>query len=199
MVFNYPQNRHRHSLRLKGFDYASSGAYFITICTEDRCCLFGIIASNERADTGVCPYNEMVLNDAGKMVADLWRQIPERYAGINLDEYVVMPNHIHGIIIINRERAVDTLSLQISESGQTQGSAPALLSLPDIVKRFKSLTTKRYIDGVKDRGWKPFNGKLWQRNYYEHVIRDDDDLNHIREYIQFNAANWEKDEEFVEK
>lgn len=185
------QFNHRHSLRLKGFDYTSSGAYFITICTENRCCLFGKIAFI--ADTGVCPYNEMVLNDAGKMVADLWRQIPEHYADVNIDEYVVMPNHIHGIIIINRERAVDNPSLQISESGQTRGSAPTHLSLPDIVKRFKSLTTKRYIDGVKDRGWKPFDGRLWQRNYYEHVIRDDDDFNHIREYIQFNAANWEKD------
>ena len=173
-----PERRNRRSVRLKGYDYAGAGAYFVTICVQNRECLFGRIADGQ-----------MVLNDAGMMIQTVWNEIPPHYPGIEIDASVVMPNHIHGIIVIvgaaPRGRPVD---------GQPQGVAPTL-SLPDVVHRFKTMTTKRYADGVKQYGWRRFNGKLWQRNYYEHIIRSDDELNSIREYIAINPAQWALDRE----
>jgi putative transposase len=94
-----------------------------------------------------------------------------------------MPNHIHGTVIIDGNR-------------RPQGVAPTF-SLSEIVHRFKSLTTRRYSDGVDKLGWPPFERSLWQRNYYEHIVRDETELNIIREYISFNPANWEKDEDYT--
>jgi putative transposase len=200
---NHTQSKHRHSLRLKGYDYSSEGAYFITICINNRECLLGKIVRVDTkfsADTGVCPCTEIVLSNAGQMITDIWHQIPAYYANIDIDEFVVMPNHLHGIVIINKDNSIkDTNPLKMFRLGQTQGSAPTNLSLPDIVNRFKTMTTRIYIDGVENRGWKAFNKKLWQRNYFEHIIRDDDDLNRIREYIQFNPVDWESDEEFIQE
>jgi len=120
----------------------------------------------------------MELNDAGKMIEKSWVDIPEYYSTFDIDIFQIMPNHFHGIIHVG--------------VGQAQGPAPTV-SLPDIMNRFKTITTKRYVDGVKQNGWQPFSGKLWQRNYYEHVIRDDVELYRIREYIQNNPLNWQTD------
>ena len=89
------------------------------------------------------------------------------------------------------------LEKDIEKSGQPRGVAPTVLSLPDVVHRFKTMTTKRYIDGVTQNGWLPFTGKLWQRNYWEHIIRNENDLAEIREYIRNNPARWESDELFI--
>lgn len=170
----------RRSIRLKRYDYHSPGAYFVTMSTQGRERLFGegIVG----AGPGACPH--VVLGDAGRMVSKVWAEIPERYPGVGVDEFVVMPDHVHGIVLIG-------------QGGQPQGVAPTVatkgLSLPDIVHRFKSMTTKLYTDGVKERGWQSFRGRLWQRNYYEHIVRDDDKLNMIRQYIRSNPAQWASD------
>ncbi|MEA3359178.1 MAG: transposase [Thermodesulfobacteriota bacterium] len=166
-------NKSRQSIRLRGYDYSQSGAYFVTICTQNKKCFFGNMVNDE-----------MVLNDAGRMINMIWDELPFNYPGVNIDEFQIMPNHVHGIIIL--------------DNGQPRGVAPtaaAGLSLPDVVHRFKSLTTARYIRGVKQNQWPPFPGKLWQRNYYEHIVRDENELNEIRRYIRDNPRKWDLDRE----
>ena len=172
-----PERDYRRSIRLKGYDYAQAGAYFVTICVQDRECLFGQVVEGE-----------MRLNDAGLVVQAVWDELPDHYPGVNADTFVVMPNHVHGIVIL-----VGAGPRACPNSGQPQGVAPTL-SLPDVVHRFKTLTTKRYVS-VKICGWSPFHGKLWQRNYYEHIIRDESSLHCIREYIATNPARWVEDPE----
>jgi putative transposase len=169
MVYK-PDIHQRRSIRLQGYDYSRAGAYFITICTQNGEGLFGDI----NVGAGPCACPEMVLNHAGNMVQTVWDEIPSHYPGTEIDEFVVMPNHIHGIIVIG--------------AGNT-----GTLSLGDIVHRFKTMTTKRYADGVKQLGWQPFDGKLWQRNYWEHIIRNEMELNRTREYIHGNPIQWESD------
>ncbi len=169
----------------------------ITVCTRNRLCLFGGIENEE-----------MVLNDMGMMVKTIWDEIPPHYPGIEIGEFVVMPNHVHGIIALvgagpracpdqaNHEmqsvRVPPCGHPNLHLPGQPQGVAPTL-ALPDIVHRFKTMTTKRYTDGVKQYGWSPFPGKLWQRNYYEHIIRDDESHHRISEYIRTNPLRWRED------
>ena len=147
--------------------------------------------------------NGMELNNAGRMVDLVWNEIPMYYPNILIDTFMIMPNHVHGIIIINssinvgvppRRDACPQDSGPID--GQSQGVAPTnnKLSLPDIVHRYKSLTTHQYINGVKQNNWEQFNDNLWQRNYYEHVIRNDIDLTETREYIINNPKKWHLDE-----
>jgi putative transposase len=165
--------KRRRSLRLKGYDYAQAGAYFVTICAQDRACLFGNVVEES-----------MCLNDAGHMFAMLWNDIPVRFADLEVDTFVVMPNHVHGIVVLS-----DTAN------GATK-SAPALGA---VVAAFKSMTTVHYIRGVKTRGWPEFRQRLWQRNYYEHVVRDESELDRIRRYIDENPARWAFDDENPEK
>lgn len=171
--------KRRHSIRLKGYDYAKAGAYFITIVTQNRACLFGDI-------TDCAPQ----LNNAGRMIRSLWVDMAAHYPGIESDTVIVMPNHIHGIVFLvgAGPRACP------NQAGQPQGVAPTM-PVPDIIHRFKTLTTKRYIDGVKQTAWPPFQGRLWQRNYYEHIIRDEKSLIRIQEYIATNPARWSIDPE----
>ncbi len=183
--------KHRRSIRLQCYDYAQAGAYFVTVCTQNRECMFGHIVG-----AAPCGRPQMALNDAGRMVQQVWDEIPTNYSGIETDEFVIMPNHIHGIIVI-----VGAGPCACPGDGRPRGAAPtgdrrnAALSLPDVIHRFKTMSTKRYVDGVKQNGWRPFPGKLWQRNYYEHIIRDDNEMNRIREYIANNPAQWEMDRE----
>jgi putative transposase len=219
---------HRRSIRLKGYDYSQAGLYFITICVQDRKCLFGKIVD------GV-----MVLNDAGKMADNEWVKIPERFTNVQLHEYIVMPNHFHAImeivgatlvvapntvaqntvvpndvvapntvaqntVVPNDVVAPNTVAQNTvaqnnetigDEKGQPQGIAPTAKpkTVGDIVGAFQSIVTVEYIRGVKQLGWQPFNGKLWQRNYWEHIIRDEQSYHHISEYIINNPKNWKGD------
>jgi putative transposase len=180
-----PNRHHRCSIRLRGYDYTQPGAYFVTICTQNRACLLGQMIDGA-----------MVLSDAGRMVQTVWDEIPVHYAGVAIDAFVVMPNHIHGIIVLVGAAPCGRPPLGRAPLGQAQGPAPTIgISLPDVVHRFKTMTTKRYADGVKQRGWPLFPGQLWQRNYYEHIIRDEESLNRIRQYIADNPAQWELDRE----
>lgn len=182
MAFN-PDIHHRRSIRLRGYDYSQAGMYFVTVCTQGRLCLFGDIAD------GV-----MNLNDSGKMVRATWDEIPAHYAGVEIDRFAVMPNHVHGIItLVGATPCGCPDSCGCPEFGQAQGPAPTGMSLPDLVHRFKTMTTKRYSDGVKRNDWQPFDGKLWQRNYYEHIIRNEEAYLKIAEYIQTNPQRWEED------
>jgi putative transposase len=164
MTFN-PKIHKRRSIRLKGYDYSQTGLYFITICTQNKECFFGDITGGE-----------MVLNNVGIMVENQWLNLQNRYQYIELHEYIVMPNHIHGIIQI--------------VGGQPQRITP---TVGDIVGAFKSLVTNEYIRNVKQNNWQRFNGKLWQRNYYEHIIRDEKSFLQIAEYIQTNPLKWQDD------
>ena len=141
----------------------------------------------------------MVLNEVGRMVKEVIEQIPEHYPGITVDLFVIMPNHIHALILIN-DVVAGPRACQADQAsrGQPQGVAPTKerLSLAEIVHRIKSLTTHRYMIGVRDKGWLPFEKRLWQRNYYEHVIRNERDYQAINEYILANPINWEEDGEF---
>ena len=170
---------HRRSIRLADYDYASEGAYFVTICTQKRENLFGAIVDSE-----------MRLNEAGRMVEKWWHELPEKFPQIEIDEHIVMPNHFHGIVVI-----VGADLCVCPDEGAHAGAPLQRSALGDIVRWFKTMTTNEYIREVKQNGWTPFPGKLWQRNYYEHVIRNELSLNDIRLYIQTNPACWAEDNE----
>ncbi|MDQ6975264.1 MAG: transposase [Mariprofundaceae bacterium] len=155
----------RKSIRLKGYDYSQAGAYFITICTKNRVHLFGEIINGE-----------MMPNDAGVMLENQWVGLQQRFHTIQLHEYSVMPNHFHGIITIQRA---------------TTRVAP---TLGDMVGAFKSLSTYAYIQGVKQSGWARFQQTLWQRNYWEHIIRNAQVFEKISQYIRNNPAQWQYDQ-----
>jgi REP element-mobilizing transposase RayT len=179
----------RRSIRLKDYDYARKGAYYVTVCLNDRKCIFGDVRNGE-----------MVLNECGKMVQRVWDEIPRYYGGIDIDCFQIIPNHIHGIIMIvgAGPRACPDNEKLNYHNGQPQGVAPTGLSLSDVMHRFKTMTTKQYCEGVKTNNWPSFNKRLWQRNYYEHVIHDGVDLARICEYIVNNPAGWGHDEYYTD-
>ena len=190
-------NLFRKSLRLSDFDYAQTGAYFITIVTQNRLSLFGTIENDK-----------MILNDIGKMIDDVCQELPQFVPSVLFEPYVIMPNHFHAIVLLHMGGVGATLCgrpAQRVQVRQTQRSAPTgpienridPISLSDVVGRFKSLTTLRYIHGVRKFSWPRFENRLWQRSFYEHVIRDERDFQCIADYILNNPLNWEKDEEFI--
>ena len=169
-----PDQQRRHSLRPHGYDYAQAGAYFVTIYTQDRECLLGEVSANGTLD----------LNPAGRMVLNAWEVLPEHYPDTDVDAFVVMPNHLHGIVVPCPE-----------DAAQVQWAGTCRLSLVDVVQRLKSLTTARYRHGVVNDGWPPFNGRLWQRSFYERIVRNEQELKAIREYVELNPASWSADRE----
>jgi len=186
MSYN-PDKHHCRSIRLKGYDYSQVGAYFVTICTQDRICWLGDVVDGE-----------MRLNASGQMVCTAWNDLPNRYANIELDAFVAMPNHIHGIIILyGRGESCIRPASGDQQTGDHKDRPYGTLndSVGRIVQAFKSITTHHYINGVRRHDWNPFSGKLWQRNYYEHIIRSEESLNHIRQYILDNPLRWEFDRE----
>ena len=240
------EKQHRRSIRLKGYDYAGCGAYFVTIVTQRRACLFGEIVNAETK-----------LNDAGRVIEHWWFELNNKFRTVETDDFVIMPNHFHGIVVIpvgadlcvgpDSEGAHPSTGLKTGSGAPLQGTpqpttrmntgagvnpdaypahqgthagvplqgtnfvrpvarrgapmcapsgfASQRASLPAIVQWFKTMTTNEYLRGVKTSGWAPFQGQVWQRNYYEHVIRDEESLNRIREYILNNPAQWALDPE----
>ena len=173
------KRHHRRSIRLKGYDYSQAGAYFVTICTQDRECLFGEIVDGK-----------MVLNDAGRMICRWYSELENKYPDIRCDEFICMPNHIHFVIINVGADLCVRPCVETSKTGEHAGSP-----LRTVVQWFKTMTTNEYIRGVKQHGWTPFSGKLWQRNYYEHIVRNEHEMNRIREYIVNNPLKWETDQD----
>ena len=191
------ENQHRRSLRLRGYDYSQAGGYYLTIVTQGRECLFGEIVGND-----------MVLNEAGKMVAKWWNELPGKFPSVTADACVVMPNHFHGVVFIHdttvgadlRVGPGDMGNQNVMGKGAHIGAPLQPMPRPDaplsqIVQWFKTMTTNEYIRGVKGMNWQPFIGKLWQRNYYEHIIRNEEDYERIFNYIVTNPVNWGEDEE----
>jgi REP element-mobilizing transposase RayT len=284
-----PDRHHHRSIRLKGYDYAQAGAYFVTICAQDRACLFGAITDRE-----------MQMNDAGEMIARWWEEVPHKFPSVELDLFVVMPNHFHGIIVLadspvgadlrvcpdpprvcpdpprvcpdpprvcpdpprvcpdpprvcpdphgvhtniqDAQANIQDAQANIQDAraniqdaraniqdaraniqdaraniqgaqaniqgahaniqgaraniqGAHAGAPLRRTAVGEIVQWFKTMATNEYIRGVKQKRWAPFRGRLWQRDYYEHIIRDDADFDRIREYISNNPGNWANDDE----
>ena len=165
----------RKSIRLKNYDYSSNGYYFVTICVQNREKLFGEIVG-----ATLCGRP----NNPDKIITKWLLELENKFNDIKIDEYIIMPNHIHFII----KRTGD----HTGSTGDHTGSP-----LRDIVGWFKTMTTNEYIVGVKCGKFIPFKGRLWQRNYYEHIIRNYDDYINISEYIQNNPLKWEYDKLFV--
>ena len=165
------QGKHRRSIRLQGYDYSQSGAYFVTMVTFRRECLFGEI-QNER----------MRLSDMGQIADENWRAIPEHFPQVELGAYMVMPNHVHGIIIIQPVGAQYIAPLQTQPPHVKPGSVGS------IIRTYKAAVTRRIQKELN-------GGNIWQRNYYEHIIRNDEEHNRIHLYIESNIDNWEDDDE----
>ena len=186
MQYN-PDKHHRRSVRLRGYDYSRPGAYFFTVCLENRDeWLFGDVIRGE-----------MRLNEFGKIVWDEWRRTPEIRGEMALDTFVVMPNHIHGIVWIVPCRGIrpdaPTLAANvhnISTLPITEKHGPSKWSLGSFVAGFKSITTRR-INEIRQTPSVP----VWQRNYNEHIIRHTGELDSIRRYIAENPAQWKLDSE----
>jgi putative transposase len=172
-----PKKHHRRSIRLRNYDYSQTGVYFITLCTQNRECLFGeiIVGAN-----GVLP--KMILNEYGMIARDEWIKSAAIRFEIELDEFVVMPNHFHGIIVIHGRG-----DRPVAPTKHRPGPQPK--SIGALVAGFKSAVTKR-INQIRKTPGIP----VWQRNYYDHIIRVENELNCICEYIRYNPMRWEEDE-----
>lgn len=141
----------------------------------------------------------MKLNDAGKMIEKWYFELSNKFTDIKCVDHVIMPNHIHFIIHNVGIVGADPCVCPNKKGEHTGRGEPVCSPLQNVIQWFKTMTTNEYIRHVKHDGWKPFNGKLWQRNYYEHIIRNEIELNRIREYILNNPLKWESDEEYVPK
>ena len=199
-----PQKHHRQSIRFKGYDYSQPGGYFVTVVAQNRECLFGEIVERE-----------MRLSRAGRIVQQAWTDLPNHYSHVVLDEFVIMPNHVHGIIVLTdtgRGRSISggivlpdqdrdsmepvpdpdqTCPYTIDKSTRPYDPRPGTRhALPEIVRAFKSFSARR-INALRRTPGRP----VWQRNYYERIIRDEAELKLIREYIRYNPTQWESDQE----
>jgi len=178
---------HHRSIRLRGYDYTRAGAYFVTICTKDHACLLGEIEDAE-----------MVLNDAGRIASDCLCAVEQHFRTVELDAFVVMPNHVHAIIVIIDARGslecapVVRVGAQHAAPPQPASSPPTVTpgSLAAVVRSYKSAVTRQVRQQSGASGI-----QVWQRNYYEHIVRNEDSLNRIRQYIADNPARWEFDRE----
>ena len=179
-----PKIHHRHSIRLKEYDYAQAGAYFVTIVTWRREFLFGEIVDRE-----------MELSQYGEIVQEWWHEIPSHFPNAETGAFVVMPNHIHGIIfILERRGTVPVPNEKKTSGGRTQGRETLPLRRPtlgQIVAYFKYQSTKE-MNALGNTGTIT---KLWQRNYYEHVIRDEMNLKSKTDYIEANPRLWDEDDQ----
>lgn len=178
-----PDQHNRRSIRLKGYDYTQPGAYFVTICTYKRVWLFGDVVDGR-----------MRLNPFGRIVADEWRRTERLRDNVALDAFVVMPNHVHGIIVIAADPDGDgsnhcrDTARRVPTGTNRRFGQPRPGSLPTIVGAFKSACTRR-INRLRVAAGAP----VWQRNYYEHVVRNRRALERIRRYIRQNPARWHRD------
>ena len=209
-----PNIHHRRSIRLKGYDYAQAGLYFITICCQDRVCRFGNVVNGE-----------MVLNEFGTVAYNEWGKLPERFPNFELDAFQIMPNHMHGIILLNDAPvgagftpapndvnaqndvqrnddiragagftpAPNDVNAQndVQRNDDIRAGASPAPTVSDIVGAYKSLVANGCLDIYKSKN--ETMGKLWQRNYYEHIIRNEQSYQTISEYIINNPAKWADD------
>jgi len=173
------QPHHRRSIRLPGYDYADAGAYFITICTHGRACLFGQVVDGE-----------MRLNALGEIVREEWEKSATIRAEIEIGEYVIMPNHFHAIVMIGRGVRPDAPTENRPDT-PTFPIGPKPKSIGALIAGFKSAATTR-INQTRQTPGAP----VWQSNYWEHIIRDEQSWQNIAAYIQNNPQQWEQDQLF---
>ncbi len=170
---------HRHSIRLQHYDYSQAGAYFVTVCVHARECLLGEIVDSV-----------MILNDHGKVVEECWNDIEPHFNDVELDSFVIMPNHIHGIItFVGAGFPRPDEKLITGLKGAEIAPLQKHRTLGNVVAYFKYQSTKRINLSRRTPSF-----AVWQRNYYEHIVRDEIDLNRIRDYIQHNPVRWTEDE-----
>lgn len=162
----------RKSIRLKHFNYSQNGAYFVTICVKDFKCLFGEVIDGK-----------IILNEAGKIAETIWQEIPQKFCDIELDQFVVMPNHFHAILHIRRDRIYP---VRRSFDADAINHVP---TLSDIIRYFKGRA--KFEIGKIEKNF------VWQSRFYDHIIRDEESLDSIREYIVNNPLKWELDELYV--
>jgi REP element-mobilizing transposase RayT len=176
----------RSSIRLKGFDYSQPGGYFVTICVREGGPVLGEISQAE-----------VQLNEVGKIADEIWQKIPSHKPWIELDEYVVMPNHFHGILIVHQfrrgeafaveSRSFDRPHANASPLQPTKGTNPGSISA--VIQNFKAISTRKINQTQHTPG-----KKFWQRGYYDRIIRNEGELIKIRKYILENPMKWELDE-----
>ncbi|MBM3472944.1 MAG: hypothetical protein FJX75_06745 [Armatimonadetes bacterium] len=204
--------RGRRSIRLRGYDYSQPGEYFVTLCTQDREVRFGEIVREQ-----------MRLSHVGEVIEERWRAVEAKFPTVTLGPYVIMPNHLHAILTLERGVGADPRVRPVSpayghgadtwvrpyrrQERRRFGSSvrpywdmqpagcPGGPARGTIVQWFKTMTTNEYIRGVRIGTWPPFRKRLWQRNYWEHIIRNQADLAEIETYIESNPAEWAWDEE----
>jgi REP element-mobilizing transposase RayT len=180
-----PKIHDRKSIRLKGYDYSQAGLYFITICVHNRKHLFGKIENGE-----------MILNEYGTIAQQQWKKLQERFPNFKLDTFQIMPNHMHAIISLSHLTIpVRAGFIPAPNQGQPQGIAPTTIG--NIIGAYKSLVANESLKIFKQK-WTEADpisimGKLWQRNYYEHIIRNEQAYHRIAEYIINNPKSWEAD------
>jgi putative transposase len=185
--------RGRRSIRLKGWDYASPGWYFVTLCAQNRECLFGDIVNED-----------MLLNDAGRNIKKCWQDIPEHFPHVTLDEFIIMPNHVHGIIFIAHSvgaynHTPQKLDRPIRRRANIYSPLPDNPPLRSASKTVGSIV-RGFKIGVSE--WFRKNtdmSVIWQRNYYEHIIRNEIELDQTRQYICNHPATWPLDDENPKK
>jgi REP element-mobilizing transposase RayT len=170
---------HRRSIRLQGYDHTQNGAYFVTICAYQKVCLFGRILDGE-----------MLMNDWGKIVQQEWEKTTVLRPSVELDAFVVMPNHVHGIIVISHDD-MDGRGMMHHAPTRREFPKPIANSLSSIGGAFKAAVTRRINQSTAP------GHPIWQRNYYQHIIRIEESLNAIRMYVTNHPALWEKDSLYV--
>ena len=179
--------RHRRGqARLPTFEYSSPGAYFVTVCTL-----------NKEPILGEMQGDSLVPSPAGVIVADAWHDLPQHYAHLVLDAFVVMPNHVHSVVFLVQSSSTDSVGAGLRPApthsagpGVSERASPRRHGLSEIIRAFKSFSARR-INALRGSPGIP----VWQRGFYDHVIRNDDDLARIREYIVTNPLRWSLDEE----
>ncbi|XGV96356.1 MAG: transposase [Leptolyngbya sp. BL-A-14] len=182
-----PDKHHRRSIRLPGYDYSSSGAYFITICTHQRACLFGAVVDGE-----------MQLNECGQIVRSYWLKLPNHHSHLHLDKFVIMPNHVHGILVLTDNpvgagfdvKATSHSNQSLAKPAPTNASAHMKRhGIPEIIRGFTTFSA-RCINQHR----KMIGVPVWPRNYYEHIVRNDESLRRLRQYIHNNPLSWQEDQ-----
>lgn len=173
-----PARHHRRSIRLAGYDYPQPGAYFVTICTHQRACFLAEIIDGA-----------VHLTEYGAIVQACWAALPDHYSHVALDAFVIMPNHVHGIIVLADEgQSYEGGSETRPYGGAQTLSAEKRHSLPEIVRAFKAFAARRINEARESAGW-----PVWQRTFYDHVIRDDPELQAVQAYITLNPDRWAAD------
>ncbi len=170
-----PRIHHRRSVRLRGYDYSQAGAYFVTICAQGRRCLFGEIHEKE-----------MYLNEFGQIAYDEWEKLPERWKHLELGAFQIMPNHMHGIFIIQSvEEEVDLSNPKLQWANKP--------TLGQVVGAYCSIVSTQCFEFMRQNEPNEYLGKVWQRGFHEHIIRDMVSFDKISNYIITNPENWEND------